>query len=145
MRKRIILLSFLLCVMLFSFTGCSNNLNKSTNTEYEVTLDIENYWKYLDWDKENRVFTGVLVYALYDEVVVTLRRTLSSEYCENTFTEDYEIKLNAAGCKKYDVKEYTYNQIKSLLHYEEAYLGSYRFDYEIIHIAGKVLIFITNN
>ena len=150
MRKFLILLSLLLCVALFSLVGCSNNQGSTDNVpdssqdnrnlykEYEITLNVDNYWKYLDWDINNQKFTGVLVYAFYEQVVITLKRTISSEYSENIFTENYEIELNAAGCKNYNVREYTFDEVKTLLHYEDAYLGSWRSDYEIIHISGKV-------
>ena len=57
---------------------------------------MDNHWKFLDWDKRNNQFTGVLSYAYYDNVIITLQRKIISEYTTNTYSENYTIELNAA-------------------------------------------------
>ena len=39
-----------------------------------------------------------------------IQRKIVSEYTENTYTENYAIELNAAGCKNYSFTEYTFDQ-----------------------------------
>lgn len=98
---------------------------------------MDNHWKFLDLDKRNNQFTGVLSYAYYDNVVITLQRKIISEYTTNTYSENYTIELNTAGCKTYSFTEYTLDQIKELLNHT-GYLGSYGNEITIISISGKV-------
>ena len=144
MKKRfsIILLLLTLCRVTIFFVGCddsstNNNVKDSNENYYNVDLTMDNYWKFLDWDKRNNQFTGVLSYAYYDNVVITLQRKIISEYTTNTYSENYTIELNAAGCKTYSFTEYTFDQIKELLNHT-GYLGSYSNEITIINISGKV-------
>lgn len=144
MKKRfsIILLLLTLCCVTIFFVGCddsstNNNVKDSNENYYNVDLTMDNYWKFLDWDKRNNQFTGVLSYAYYDNVVITLQRKIISEYTTNTYSENYTIELNAAGCKTYSFTEYTFDQIKELLNHT-GYLGSYSNEITIINISGKV-------
>lgn len=137
----ILLLLTLCCVTIF-FVGCNNDFanNKEDSKEnyYNIDLTIDNYWKFLDWDKRNNQFNGVLSYAYYNNVVITLQRKIvSEEYTTNTYSENYTIELNAAGCKNYSFTEYTFDQIKELLNHT-GYLGSYKNEVTIINISGKV-------
>ena len=136
----ILLLLTLCCVTIF-FVGCDNNFanNKENSNEnyYNIDLTMDNYWKFLNWDERNNQFTGVLSYAYYDNIIVTLQRKIVSEYTENTYTENYTIELNAAGCKNYSFTEYTIDQIKKLLNHT-GYLSSYSNEITIINISGKV-------
>ena len=144
MKKRfsIILLLLTLCCVTILFVGCddsstNNNVKDSNENYYNIDLTMDNYWKFLDWDKRNNQFTGVLSYAYYDNVVITLQRKIISEYTTNTYSENYTIELNAAGCKTYSFTEYTFDQIKELLNHT-GYLGSYSNEITIINISGKV-------
>ena len=144
MKKRfsIILLLLTLCCVTILFVGCddsstNNNVKDSNENYYNVDLTMDNYWKFLDWDKRNNQFTGVLSYAYYDNVVITLQRKIISEYTTNTYSENYTIELNAAGCKTYSFTEYTFDQIKELLNHT-GYLSSYSNEITIINISGKV-------
>ena len=144
MKKRfsIILLLLTLCCVTIFFVGCddsstNNNVKDSNENYYNVDLTMDNYWKFLDWDKRNNQFTGVLSYAYYDNVFITLQRKIISEYTTNTYSENYTIELNAAGCKTYSFTEYTFDQIKELLNHT-GYLGSYSNEITIINISGKV-------
>lgn len=144
MKKRfsIILLLLTLCCVTIFFVGCddsstNNNVKDSNENYYNVDLTMDNYWKFLDWDKRNNQFTGVLSYAYYDNVVITLQRKIISEYTTNTYSENYTIELNVAGCKTYSFTEYTFDQIKELLNHT-GYLGSYSNEITIINISGKV-------
>lgn len=144
MKKRfsIILLLLTLCCVTIFFVGCddsstNNNVKDSNENYYNIDLTIDNYWKFLDWDKRNNQFTGVLSYAYYDNVVITLQRKIISEYTTNTYSENYTIELNAAGCKTYSFTEYTFDQIKELLNHT-GYLSSYSNEITIINISGKV-------
>lgn len=144
MKKRfsIILLLLTLCCVTIFFVGCddssaNNNVKDSNENYYNVDLTMDNHWKFLDWDKRNNQFTGVLSYAYYDNVVITLQRKIISEYTTNTYSENYTIELNAAGCKTYSFTEYTFDQIKELLNHT-GYLGSYGNEITIISISGKV-------
>ena len=144
MKKRfsIILLLLTLCCVTIFFVGCddsstNNNVKDSNENYYNIDLTMDNYWKFLDWDKRNNQFTGVLSYAYYDNVVITLQRKIISEYTTNTYSENYTIELNAAGCKTYSFTEYTFDQIKELLNHT-GYLGSYSNEITIINISGKV-------
>lgn len=144
MKKRfsIILLLLTLCCVTIFFVGCddssaNNNVKDSNENYYNIDLTMDNHWKFLDWDKRNNQFTGVLSYAYYDNVVITLQRKIISEYTTNTYSENYTIELNTAGCKTYSFTEYTFDQIKELLNYT-GYLGSYGNEITIISISGKV-------
>lgn len=144
MKKRfsIILLLLTLCCVTIFFVGCddssaNNNVKDSNENYYNIDLTMDNHWKFLDWDKRNNQFTGVLSYAYYDNVVITLQRKIISEYTTNTHSENYTIELNAAGCKTYSFTEYTFDQIKELLNHT-GYLGSYGNEITIISISGKV-------
>lgn len=144
MKKRfsIILLLLTLCCVTIFFVGCddslaNNNVKDSNENYYNIDLTMDNHWKFLDWDKRNYQFTGVLSYAYYDNVVITLQRKIISEYTTNTYSENYTIELNAAGCKTYSFTEYTFDQIKELLNHT-GYLGSYGNEITIISISGKV-------
>ncbi len=144
MKKRfsIILLLLTLCCVTIFFVGCddssaNNNVKDSNENYYNIDLTMDNHWKFLDWDKRNNQFTGVLSYAYYDNVVITLQRKIISEYTTNTYSENYTIELNAAGCKTYSFTEYTFDQIKELLNHT-GYLGSYGNEITIISISGKV-------
>lgn len=144
MKKRfsIILLLLTLCCVTIFFVGCddsstNNNVKDSNENYYNIDLTMDNYWKFLDWDKRNNQFTGVLSYAYYDNVVITLQRKIISEYTTNTYSENYTIELNAAGCKTYSFTEYTFDQIKELLNHT-GYLSSYSNEITIINISGKV-------
>lgn len=144
MKKRfsIILLLLTLCCVTIFFVGCddssaNNNVKDSNENYYNIDLTMDNHWKFLDWDKRNNQFTGVLSYAYYDDVVITLQRKIISEYTTNTYSENYTIELNAAGCKTYSFTEYTFDQIKELLNHT-GYLGSYGNEITIISISGKV-------
>lgn len=144
MKKRfsIILLLLTLCCVTIFFVGCddssaNNNVKDSNENHYNIDLTMDNHWKFLDWDKRNNQFTGVLSYAYYDNVVITLQRKIISEYTTNTYSENYTIELNAAGCKTYSFTEYTFDQIKELLNHT-GYLGSYGNEITIISISGKV-------
>ena len=144
MKKRfsIILLLLTLCCVTIFFVGCddsstNNNVKDSNKNYYNIDLTMDNYWKFLDWDKRNNQFTGVLSYAYYDNVVITLQRKIISEYTTNTYSENYTIELNAAGCKTYSFTEYTFDQIKELLNHT-GYLSSYSNEITIINISGKV-------
>lgn len=144
MKKRlsIILLLLTLCCVTIFFVGCddssaNNNVKDSNENYYNIDLTMDNHWKFLDWDKRNNQFTGVLSYAYYDNVVITLQRKIISEYTTNTYSENYTIELNTAGCKTYSFTEYTFDQIKELLNHT-GYLGSYGNEITIISISGKV-------
>lgn len=144
MKKRFstILLLFTLCCVTIFFVGCDNNFannNQEDSNEnyYNIDLTMDNHWKFLDWDKQNNQFTGVLSYAYYDNIIITLQRKIVSEYTENTYTENYTIELNTAGCKNYAFKEYTFDQIKELLNHT-GYLSSYSNEVTIINITGTV-------
>lgn len=144
MKKRfsIILLLLTLCCVTIFFVGCddssaNNNVKDSNENYYNIDLTMDNHWKFLDWDKRNNQFTGVLSYAYYDNVVITLQRKIISEYTTNTYSENYTIELNTAGCKTYSFTEYTFDQIKELLNHT-GYLGSYGKEITIISISGKV-------
>ena len=144
MKKRfsIILLLLTLCCVTIFFVGCddsstNNNVKDSNENYYNIDLTMDNYWKFLDWDKRNNQFTGVLSYAYYDNVVITLQRKIISEYTTNTYSENYTIELNAAGCKTYSFTEYTFDQIKELLNHT-GYLSSFSNEITIINISGKV-------
>ena len=144
MKKRfsIILLLLTLCCVTIFFVGCddssaNNNIKDSNENYYNIDLIMDNHWKFLDWDKRNNQFTGVLSYAYYDNVVITLQRKIISEYTTNTYSENYTIELNTAGCKTYSFTEYTFDQIKELLNHT-GYLGSYGNEITIISISGKV-------
>ncbi len=144
MKKRfsIILLLLTLCCVTIFFVGCddssaNNNVKDSNKNYYNIDLTMDNHWKFLDWDKRNNQFTGVLSYAYYDNVVITLQRKIISEYTTNTYSENYTIELNTAGCKTYSFTEYTFDQIKELLNHT-GYLGSYGNEITIISISGKV-------
>lgn len=144
MKKRfsIILLLLTLCCVTIFFVGCddsskNNNVKDSNENYYNIDLTMDNYWKFLDWDKRNNQFTGVLSYAYYDNVVITLQRKIISEYTTNTYSENYTIELNAAGCKTYSFTEYTFDQIKELLNHTGS-LSSYSNEITIINISGKV-------
>lgn len=144
MKKRfsIILLLLTLCCVTIFFVGCddsskNNNVKDSNENYYNIDLTMDNYWKFLDWDKRNNQFTGVLSYAYYDNVVITLQRKIISEYTTNTYSENYTIELNAAGCKTYSFTEYTFDQIKELLNHT-GYLSSYSNEITIINISGNV-------
>lgn len=144
MKKRfsIILLLLTLCCVTIFFVGCddssaNNNVKDSNENYYNIDLTMDNHWKFLDWDKRNNQFTGVLSYAYYDNVVITLQRKIISEYTTNTYSENYTIELNTAGCKTYSFTEYTVDQIKELLNHT-GYLGSYGNEITIIRISGKV-------
>lgn len=144
MKKRfsIILLLLTLCCVTIFFVGCddssaNNNVKDSNENYYNIDLTMDNHWKFLDWDKRNNQFTGVLSYAYYDNVVITLQRKIISEYTTNTYSENYTIELNTAGCKTYSFTEYTFDQIKELLNHA-GYLGSYGNEITIISISGKV-------
>lgn len=144
MKKRfsIILLLLTLCFVTIFFVGCddssaNNNVKDSNENYYNIDLTMDNHWKFLDWDKRNNQFTGVLSYAYYDNVVITLQRKIISEYTTNTYSENYTIELNTAGCKTYSFTEYTFDQIKELLNHT-GYLGSYSNEITIISISGKV-------
>lgn len=144
MKKRfsIILLLLTLCCVTIFFVGCddsstNNNVKDSNENYYNIDLTMDNYWKFLDWDKRNNQFTGVLSYAYYDNVVITLQRKIISEYTTNTYSENYTIELNAAGCKTYSFTEYSFDQIKELLNHT-GYLSSYSNEITIINISGKV-------
>lgn len=144
MKKRfsIILLLLTLCCVTIFFVGCddssaNNNVRDSNENYYNIDLTMDNHWKFLDWDKRNNQFTGVLSYAYYDNVVITLQRKIISEYTTNTYSENYTIELNTAGCKTYSFTEYTFDQIKELLNHT-GYLGSYGNEITIISISGKV-------
>lgn len=144
MKKRfsIILLLLTLCCVTIFFVGCddsstNNNVKDSNENYFNIDLTMDNYWKFLDWDKRNNQFTGVLSYAYYDNVVITLQRKIISEYTTNTYSENYTIELNAAGCKTYSFTEYTFDQIKELLNHT-GYLSSYSNEITIINISGKV-------
>ena len=139
MKKRfsIILLLLTLCCITIFFVGCddssaNNNIKDSNENYYNIDLTMDNHWKFLDWDKRNYQFTGVLSYAYYDNVVITLQRKIISEYTTNTYSENYTIELNAAGCKTYSFTEYTFDQIKELLNHT-GYLGSYGNEITIIN------------
>ncbi len=136
----LIITYFMLCN--YFFVGCddssaNNNVKDSNENYYNIDLTTDNHWKFLDWDKRNNQFTGVLSYAYYDNVVITLQRKIISEYTTNTYSENYTIELNAAGCKTYSFTEYTFDQIKELLNHT-GYLGSYGNEITIISISGKV-------
>ncbi len=144
MKKRfsIILLLLILCCITIFFVGCddssaNNNIKDSNENYYNIDLTMDNHWKFLDWDKRNNQFTGVLSYAYYDNVVITLQRKIISEYTTNTYSENYTIELNAAGCKTYSFTEYTFDQIKELLNHTD-YLSSYSNGITIINVSGKV-------
>ena len=144
MKKRfsIILLLFTLCCITIFFVGCddssaNNNIKDSNENYYNIDLIMDNHWKFLDWDKRNNQFTGVLSYAYYDNVVITLQRKIISEYTTNTYSENYTIELNATGCKTYSFTEYTFDQIKELLNHTD-YLSSYSNEITIINVSGKV-------
>lgn len=144
MKKRfsIILLLLTLCCVTIFFVGCddssaNNNVKDSNENYYNIDLTMDNHWKFLDWDKRNNQFTGVLSYAYYDNVVITLQRKIISEYTTNTYSENYTIELNAAGCKTYSFTDYTFDQIKELLNHT-GYLSSYSNEITIINISGKV-------
>ena len=144
MKKRfsIILLLLTLCCVTIFFVGCddssaNNNVKDSNENYYNIDLTMDNHWKFLDWDKRNNQFTGVLSYAYYDNVVITLQRKIISEYTTNTYSENYTIELNAAGCKTYSFTEYTFDQIKELLNHTD-YLSSYSNEITIINVSGKV-------
>ncbi len=130
------------CFCMIVFTGCKDNNspnNTSENNEryYNVNLSLENYWKYLDWDKRNNQFNGVLTFAYYENVIVTIQRKIVSEYTENTYSENYSVELNAAGSKIYTFTEYTFEQIKELLNHT-GYLSSYNDEVTIIDVSGTV-------
>lgn len=112
MKKRfsIILLLLTLCCVTIFFVGCddssaNNDVKDSNKNYYNIDLTMDNHWKFLDWDKRNNQFTGVLSYAYYDNVVITLQRKIISEYTTNTYSENYTIELNTAGCKTYSFTE----------------------------------------
>lgn len=135
-------LIFALCFCMILFTGCNennspNNTNESIERYYNVNLSLENYWKYLDWDKRNNQFNGVLTFAYYENVIVTIQRKIVSEYTENTYSENYSVELNSAGSKTYTFTEYTFDQIKELLNHT-GYLSSYSNEVTIIDISGTV-------
>lgn len=86
MKKRfsIILLLLTLCCVTIFFVGCddssaNNNVKDSNENYYNIDLTMDNHWKFLDWDKRNNQFTGVLSYSYYDNVVITLQRKIISE------------------------------------------------------------------
>ena len=153
MKKRISFLSLLLCLVMILLVGCSGIVNTTTDHSsqtdnsqsyvYEVTLTKDNYWKYLDWDKTHSQFTGVLSFAYYEDVVMTLRRTISApEYTENSYVEEaFSVELNAAGCQGYSLKSYTVAEVQELLNYH-AYMSTWHYDIEITSISGKVLFSI---
>ena len=153
MKSRFALLSLILCLAMLLLTGCSVNMNtvadqsNQSDTQsnvYNIELDKDNYWKYLNWDQKNSTFTGVLTFAYYENVVITLKRTISSpEYTDSTFTEpEFSVELNAAGCQQYTLKSYTMEEMVKLLHYDYVYLGGWTWDLEITSISGRVLFSI---
>ena len=146
MKSKLHLILAVLILSTFILCACSTdkdkmntgeNIKTDSNHYYDIDLSTENYWKYLDWDKKNNQFMGVLSYAYYENVIVTIQRKIVSEYTENTYTENYAIELNAAGCKNYSFTEYTFDQINELLNHT-GYLGSYSNEITIINISGSI-------
>lgn len=99
------------CLLLFSCEDknsiCGSAADFSTNgqTHYEISLNTDNYWKYLRTTSVVNVnsignssftFEGVLSYALYADVVATLRLDLKG-YDDSTTSVVTQIPLDASG------------------------------------------------
>lgn len=142
MVKRVTLI--ILCVFSCTLFGCGNtSLNQESNSverQYAIELTIDNYWKFIDWHQDGvkYYFTGVLQFAYYDNIIVSVKRTFSSkEYTTNTYSETYKIELNAAGSIDYVADEKTFDEVKQLLKVE-GYMGSYSDVISVVDITGKV-------
>ena len=143
----------LLTVMLFSLVACDmvgdminswsadmepiNTEPESTTNQHSVELTMENYATYLDfsYNAEDATynFAGVLSYAYYENVVITIEVPIwSYRTYEVEQTELYYHKLNAAG----DGKIHLDDICKSLKIY-----GTY-FTKEVYFkgISGKVIL-----
>lgn len=116
--------------MLFAFAACaeeqSNTSTDGSNSEnqlhhYEIELNMDNYEKYIKYSITETTanalnqkgnfydFKGVLSYAYYDSVIITLKAQYTEPSWEGgeSYNFDFSIELDAAG----NFSFYTNNQV----------------------------------
>ncbi len=155
MKIKSVSVLLVLIIVSLCFVGCNTSVNetstpsnntetaeeKSTINHYEIDLNLENYWKYINWsqDFDECTFSGVLSFAYYENVIVTVERTISSpEYTTNTYSEKYDIELNAAGNLLHIKEEKTFDEYRQLLNVS-GYMGSVSDKITVVGIKGKVI------
>ena len=134
---------------LFVLCGCNPPEKESNGGVTSVGLTLDNMGTYLSYfttgvdgaPRENYsiAFEGVLNFALYDNVVVTLN--LGLFYTNNSTTRNYqkELKLNAAGSGS-STLYYSDGKIDHEIDTETGYdnLMNYRITWSIKSISGSV-------